>query len=275
MIISDAELHRREQEFHDEWAASTALDRILVHECFEAPTALENRFILRQIGDLRGKAVLDIGAGLGESSVYLALQGAIVTATDISPRMVETTIALGKRYGVEIRGIASNGEDLSLPENSFDVVYIANTIHHVQDRARLFAQIWRALKPGGRFFSFDPVAYNPVINVYRKMAHQVRTQDESPLALRDIRLARKYFPNLQHREFWIASLLLFLKYYLVDRVHPNADRYWKRILRETGRTLWWWLPLRALDSLLTRLPLARFLSWNVVMWGTKIGPTRL
>src|SRR6187397_1998656 len=104
MIISDAELHRREQEFHDEWAASTALDRILVHECFEAPTALENRFILRQIGDLRGKAVLDIGAGLGESSVYFALQGAIVTATDISPRMVETTIALGKRYGVEIRG---------------------------------------------------------------------------------------------------------------------------------------------------------------------------
>jgi 2-polyprenyl-3-methyl-5-hydroxy-6-metoxy-1,4-benzoquinol methylase len=275
MIISDAELHRREQEFHDEWAASTALDRILVHECFEAPTALENRFILRQIGDLRGKAVLDIGAGLGESSVYFALQGAIVTATDISPRMVETTIALGKRYGVEIRGIASNGEDLSLPENSFDVVYIANTIHHVQDRARLFAQIWRALKPGGRFFSFDPVAYNPVINVYRKMAHQVRTQDESPLALRDIRLARKYFPNLQHREFWIASLLLFLKYYLVDRVHPNADRYWKRILRETGRTLWWWLPLRALDSLLTRLPLARLLSWNVVMWGTKIAPTRL
>ena len=275
MIISDAELHRREQEFHDEWAASTALDRILVHECFEAPTALENRFILRQIGDLRGKAVLDIGAGLGESSVYFALQGAIVTATDISPRMVETTIALGKRYGVEIRGIASNGEDLSLPENSFDVVYIANTIHHVQDRARLFAQIWRALKPGGRFFSFDPVAYNPVINVYRKMAHQVRTQDESPLALRDIRLARKYFPNLQHREFWIASLLLFLKYYLVDRVHPNADRYWKRILRETGRTLWWWLPLRALDSLLTRLPLARLLSWNVVMWGTKTAPTRL
>jgi len=275
MIISDAELHRREQEFHDEWAASTALDRILVHECFEAPTALENRFILRQIGDLRGKAVLDIGAGLGESSVYFALQGAIVTATDISPRMVETTIALGKRYGVEIRGIASNGEDLRLPENSFDVVYIANTIHHVQDRARLFAQIWRALKPGGRFFSFDPVAYNPVINVYRKMAHQVRTQDESPLALRDIRLARKYFPNLQHREFWIASLLLFLKYFLVDRVHPNADRYWKRILRETGRTLWWWLPLRALDSLLTRLPLARLLSWNVVMWGTKIAPTRL
>jgi 2-polyprenyl-3-methyl-5-hydroxy-6-metoxy-1,4-benzoquinol methylase len=275
MIISDAELHRREQEFHDEWAASTALDRILVHECFEAPTALENRFILRQIGDLRGKALLDIGAGLGESSVYFALQGAIVTATDISPRMVETTIALGKRYGVEIRGIASNGEDLSLPENSFDVVYIANTIHHVQDRARLFAQIWRALKPGGRFFSFDPVAYNPVINVYRKMAHQVRTQDESPLALRDIRLARKYFPNLQHREFWIASLLLFLKYYLVDRVHPNADRYWKRILRETGRTLWWWLPLRALDSLLTRLPLARLLSWNVVMWGTKTAPTRL
>jgi hypothetical protein len=89
------------------------------------------------------------------------------------------------------------------------------------------------------------------------------------LTVKDLHLAEQYFKNVRHREFWLASLLLFVKYYVLDRVHPNDDRYWKRILRETTATLWWWLPLRFFDSVLTRLPLLRYLSWNMVMWGTK------
>jgi SAM-dependent methyltransferase len=72
------------------------------------------------------------------------------------------------------------GEDLQVARHSYDIVYLANVIHHVHDRERLFAGIDRALKPGGRFFSIDPVAYNPVINRYRSMATEVRTEDEGP-----------------------------------------------------------------------------------------------
>jgi len=240
-----------------------------VRECFEAPTAMENRFILTRMGDLKGKRLLDIGAGLGESSVYFALQGAQVTMTDISPGMVQTGQELARKYGVEVQGIVSQAEDLGVPAETYDFVYVANTIHHVRDRDALFQEIHRALKPGGCFFSYDPVAYNPAINVYRRMATAVRTEDEVPLTLGDFRLAKKYFPNLQHREFWISTLLLFVKYYAVDRVHPNQDRYWKRILRETSQSLRSWMPLRALDAVLTRIPLVRWLAWNMVMWGEK------
>jgi SAM-dependent methyltransferase len=172
-------------------------------------------------------------------------------------------------HGVRVRGVVQAGESLSVEENAFDLVYVANTIHHVTDKRALFAQMHRALKPGGRFFSFDPLAYNPVIEVYRRMATRVRTEDEAPLTFADLALAREYFANVQHREFWILTLSLFLKYYLVDRVHPNEDRYWKRIFRETGATLGWWRPLRAADDFLTRLPLIRRLAWNMVMWGEK------
>jgi 2-polyprenyl-3-methyl-5-hydroxy-6-metoxy-1,4-benzoquinol methylase len=266
---TDASVHRKEADFHDNWATSTPLDKISVREAFEAPTAPENRFILSKMGSLKGKRVLDVGAGLGESSVYFALQGADVTATDLSPQMVETAVKLGALHGVHIDGVVTPGEVLNVPGDSYDFVYVANTIHHVTDKPVLFEQIRRALKPGGRFFSWDPLAYNPVINQYRKMATQVRTEDESPLTFGDVALAKNYFAHVGHREFQIASLAIFLKYYLIDRVHPNQDRYWKRILRETDRSLWWWQPLRAMDGLLTRLPLVRRLAWNMVMWGER------
>lgn len=262
-------LHAKETEFHNHWAASVNLGDIRVSEAFEAPAAMENRFILAQMGPLRGKRLLDIGAGLGESSVYFALQGADVTCTDISPGMVDCAVRLGELHGVKLTGIVAAGETLNVPPGSFDIVYIANTIHHVGDKKLLFAEIHKALKPGGRFFSFDPLAYNPVIEVYRRMATEVRTEDEAPLTFAHVRLARKYFHNVRHREFWICSLALFLKYYLVDRVHPNQDRYWKRIFRETPASLRWWLPLRWIDSVLTRIPVVRRLAWNIVMWGEK------
>jgi SAM-dependent methyltransferase len=268
-MTTETILHHREAAFHDGWASSTHLEDVLVRECFEAPTALENRFILERMGPLRGKRLLDLGAGLGESSVYIGLQGAHVTTVDISPQMVEMALRLGRKYGLELEGIVSGAEDLNLPANSYDIIYVANTIHHVHDRDSLFEQIHGALKPGGMFISYDPIAYNPLINVYRRMATAVRTPDESPLTVGDLKLARKYFQNVRHREFWISTLLLFVKYYLIDRVHPNEDRYWKRILRETPERLWWWVPLRSFDSLLTRIPLIRWLAWNTVMWGEK------
>ncbi len=269
MPNDSSELHQREQEFHDQWARDTDLDSIRVKEAFEAPTAFDFQFILRKMGPLAGMRLLDVGAGLGETSVYFALQGAQVTATDLSPGMVKTAVALGRKYGVEIEGVVSTGEELKVEPGSYDIVHLANVIHHVHDRSALFRQVVLALKPGGRFFSIDPVAYNPVIKQYRRMATEVRTPDESPLEKADLALAAKFFPDLEHREFWIATLALFLKYALWDRVHPNQDRYWKRILRETDSTLVWWKPLRALDTVLTRIPGLRWWAWNMVMWGTK------
>lgn len=269
LIKDSATIHDKESVFHDHWADSTPLSEIAVHAAFEAPTALENRAILELMGDLKGKRLLDVGAGLGESSVYFALKGAIVTAVDLSPGMVKCAVDLATLHGVEIEGVIQSGESLDVPANSFDIVYIANTIHHVTDKRKLFQQIKNALKPGGRFFSFDPLAYNPVINVYRKMATEVRTEDEEPLTFADVQLSSQFFANVQHREFWILTLSLFLKYYLIDRVHPNSDRYWKRIYRETTESLGWWIPLEKADRVLARMPLVRRLAWNMVMWGEK------
>ena len=262
-------LHEKESEFHDRWALSTQPQDVAVREAFTAPTALENQCILRRMGDLKGKRILDIGAGLGESSVYFAMLGADVTYSDLSPEMANFATRLAELHQVKISTVIGPAEAAGEMGQNFDFVYIANTLHHVRDRDAVLKGIHQALRPGGRFFSWDPLTYNPIINVYRRMATGVRTPDETPLGREDLNLARKYFSEVGHREFWIGALALFLKYYVVNRVDPNADRYWKRILRETPGSLWWWWPLRGCDEILTRLPGIRWLAWNMVMWGRK------
>jgi SAM-dependent methyltransferase len=261
--------HAREARFHDEWARGQDLDAVKVREAFESPVALENRFVLDRLGPLRGLRLLDLGAGLGESSVYFALQGAEVTTLDISPAMVAAAEELAARHGVRLTGVVAAGEEFPVPAGAFDVVYAANLLHHIEDRDAFFRQVHRALRPGGRFFTIDPLKYNPVIEVYRRLATKVRTEDERPLGAADLARARRYFPDVGHREFWLLTLSLFLKYFLLDRVDPNQERYWKRIFHESEASLWWWRPLAAVDAALTRLPLVGYLGWNIVMWGTR------
>ena len=260
----------REQDFHDAWAEQTGLSQVRVHAAFENLTAPENRYILKLMGDLTGLRLLDIGAGLGESSVYFALKGARVTANDLSPVMLERIVALGRHYGVEVTPLLGSAEHDAFGAEAFDVVYGANVLHHVQDLGAVLRGVSKALRPGGRFFFIDPLAYNPAIQVYRRLASKVRTEDETPLTFAVLDLFKEIFSEVQHREFWLASLLIFFKYYFIDGIDPNRDRYWKRILREDPDAIgWWFKPLLRLDELLLKLPWFHYLAWNIVIWGRK------
>jgi 2-polyprenyl-3-methyl-5-hydroxy-6-metoxy-1,4-benzoquinol methylase len=260
--------HEAEAAFHDEWAEAADLWAIPVRESFESLLAPENRFIRRLMGDLHGRRVLDVGAGLGEASVYFALQGAQVTATDLSPKMIERACQLAEAHGTRISGVVCPAEQLRVDHATFDVCYAANLLHHVQHRGRVLSEMRRALRPGGLVVTWDPLAYNPVINIYRRMATKVRTVGERPLRFDILREYRRWFPDARHREFWLTSLSVFLKYYLVDRIHPNEDRYWKRILREDETAAGAWLrPLIMLDNFLLRVWPLNYVAWNTVIWG--------
>jgi CTP:molybdopterin cytidylyltransferase MocA/SAM-dependent methyltransferase len=261
---------QRERAFHDAWAGSTDVAGVPVEAAFEHLAAPENRFILGRMGDLRGRRVLDLGSGLGESAVYFALRGARVTATDISPEMCALAARTAASRGVSIETVATPAERLDVEAGAYDLAYGANLLHHVADTGAVLAAVRRALRPGGRCFFWDPLAYNPAIWVYRRMATAVRSEDEHPLTFGVLDEFRRQFVSVRHREFWLATLLLFVKYWAVDRIDPNESRYWKRILEEDPRRLrTWFAPLQTLDAALLRLPLVRRLAWNTVIWAEK------
>ncbi|MGB0370682.1 MAG: class I SAM-dependent methyltransferase [Opitutales bacterium] len=236
---------------------------------FEGPAAFENKWIFRQLGNVQGKRVLDLGCGLGESAVYFASKGAIVTASDLSPQMLEFSKALARHYGVEIETALGAAETLELNPAHYDIIYAANVIHHLSDAQSFYNGVVRLLKPDGVFCSWDPVRYNPAINVYRKIASNVRSEDEQPLGFRDLALLREYFGEVRTRFFWLTSLVLFLKYYFWDKKNPNEVRYWKCIYEESAKSLRWWLPFAWLDQCLLRIPGLRWLSWNMGVFARK------
>src|SRR5258708_10561427 len=87
LMTTETIVQHREAAFHHAWASSTRVGVVLVRECFEAPTALENQFILRLMGPLSGQKLLDVGAGLRASSVSFQLHRTRVALLAVSPRM--------------------------------------------------------------------------------------------------------------------------------------------------------------------------------------------
>ena len=265
--LTDAARKHAEEIFHDEWAAGVDVTKINVRQMNEACTAPEMRYIRRALGDLKGRTLLDVGCGLGEASVYFALLGAEVTATDISPGMCDAAARLAQTNGVEISTHVSAAEDLGLPAGKkFDVIYTGNTLHHV-NLAATMPLLLKHLQPDGMFVSWDPVAYNPVINLYRRRAMEVRTVDEHPLRLKDIRAVRACFRDSHTRWFWLSTLLIFCFMAGLQRRDPNKERYWKKVVEEADQWAWLYRPLEWLDKVLLLLPFLRPLCWNVVIVG--------
>jgi len=259
------ELLERESAFHDEWALSEDAAKIPVVESFEVCTAPENNQIRQWLGDVRGLSLLELGCGCGEAAVYFAMAGAKVTATDLSPGMLDLTRRVAGHHGVALETVVSSSEKLPFPDGTFDLVYAANVLHHSDIEAAL-AEVKRVLKPGGRACFWDPLSANPAINVYRRMANKVRTPDEHPLTRRDLKLFANYFKTVEMHFFWFFTLLIFAKFYLIDRIHPNQERYWKKIIHEADKLKPLYSRLAACDRVLLRiLPFLRWFCWNVTV----------
>jgi SAM-dependent methyltransferase len=260
--------HQRERAFHDEWADAVdlaALDPLRMARC---PTTPETTWALRALGDLRGKRVLDLGSGTGETTAWLALQGATVDAVDISPRMIEVARGLCARHGVaeRVRFHVAPGEQLPFPDGHFDAAFGHDVLHHL-DLERGRDEIRRVLIPGSRGVFVEPLGHNPLINLFRDRSPETRTPDETPLRFADFARFARGFRSLRHREFQMTTLAIFLWFYAVERADPNRERYWKKIIVEAERYAKPFAVLDAIDRTLLAVcpPLGRLCRMTVLV----------
>lgn len=100
--------------------------------------------------------VLDVGAGAGVYSLWLASAGHRVSAVELSPRNVEDFRARIPA-GMQIDLRQGNALDLSMyAESTFDAVLLLGPLYHLErreDQLRCMQEALRVLKPDGLLFS--------------------------------------------------------------------------------------------------------------------------
>ncbi|MBL7085936.1 MAG: class I SAM-dependent methyltransferase [Candidatus Cloacimonetes bacterium] len=260
------DIFNKEEKFHDDWAKNENIDDIDVIKMNESVTAPEMRYITKNILSHGGSTLLDVGSGLGEASVYFASKGFQVTALDISKEMLTCTEKLASKNNVELNTVHSTAENLNIDKDKkFDIIYVGNLFHHVNIDETL-SKLTRHLNGDGILVSWDPLAYNPAINIYRNIATDVRTKDEHPLTLDDFKTFDKHFSLVKKKYFWFSTLIIFFVMYFLQRRDPNKERYWKKVVDEGHKWSWLYLPLEYFDKIILFLfPFIRPLCWNVVL----------
>jgi ubiquinone/menaquinone biosynthesis C-methylase UbiE len=111
-----------------------------------------------QLGLQRGMRLLDVGCGLGGASRYFAQEhGCHVTGIDLTDEYVRVAEMLSQRVGLDKQISYRQASALSLPfaDGSFDGAYMLHVAMNIADKAALFSEIRRVLKPGSVFGIYD------------------------------------------------------------------------------------------------------------------------
>jgi SAM-dependent methyltransferase len=212
--MSAMERLRTERDFHDGQARSRAPafagrpdglrfddDAYLNHESWIRPA-------LEELGEIRGKRVLDFGCGHGMAAVVLARRGGHVTAFDLSRGYLAEARQRADANSVTIDWLQIDGERLPFADASFDLVWGNAVLHHL-DLVIAARELRRILRPGGRAVFCEPWGGNPLLRFARRRLPypgKARTPEEEPFRRQDLRVVRRFFPNVSVRGFQLLGM---------------------------------------------------------------------
>ena len=118
----------------------------------------ELALLLELAAPVAGRRVLDVATGGGHVALAFARAGALVTALDLTPAMLEAARAFLASRGVAAHFVEGAAEALPFEDASFEVVACRIAAHHFRDPARFVREAARVLVPGGSFLLADNVA---------------------------------------------------------------------------------------------------------------------
>jgi ubiquinone/menaquinone biosynthesis C-methylase UbiE len=170
-----------------------------------------------------GARVADLGCGSGAFTALLKRAGYACVGLDISPKL----IAVGRRKYPDIEFVEGDIERLPFADLSFDGVLLSGVVHHFPDPSRCAAEVFRVLRPRGRFVAFDPNRRNPFMWLYRDRASPLYsprgvTENERPVLAHEVAqvferagfsVSSHYLAGLAYRYVASPRARLFLPIY--------------------------------------------------------------
>jgi SAM-dependent methyltransferase len=204
--ISSEERYIREERFwHDETDENA---RTHTSEYYKVLKSRDEFYETLVVSHCSGRRVLEYGCGGGHWARLIAKRGASkVVAIDLSATRIKQARETARLEHIDnVDFQVKNAEALDFDNDTFDVVCGTAILHHL-DLHRAFSEIVRILRFEGIAMFMEPLAHNPLINLYRRLTPRLRTEDEHPLRLEDIHLAQSCFENVDMHFFGFLSLL--------------------------------------------------------------------
>lgn len=150
---------------------------------------------------LRGKAILEIGCGMGLHTELLSRAGGRVKAIDLSPTSVEAT-----RRRLDLKKLEADVKELDacatgFPDESFDFIWSWGVIHHSAHTGTIIKEMHRMLVPGGEaivmVYNLDGMpAYTTIIRDYLFGFWRGKTLDSCLWRRSDGYMARYYSADI-------------------------------------------------------------------------------
>lgn len=175
MSAGDPQL-TRVRRFYDEWTPKflagfgTTFQAGLLKEQKDAPEdpRLSACLLAKRAGIKAGDRVLDAGCGIGGPAVAIAsgMPGVRIAGITVSGVQASLGNALVTQAGLEGFVSITRGDFHELPfaSGSFDVAYLFEASGYSQDRPRLFRELARVVRPGGRIYVKDVFARPPPVS---------------------------------------------------------------------------------------------------------------
>ena len=157
-----------------------------------------------------GVKVLEYGCGEGWNAFHISQWGGHIYGIDIADEQIgraqkkSTEMGLQEKVTFEVM----DAENLTYPDNYFDVVCGTGILHHLNIE-RALGEIARVLKPTGYAFFMEPLGTNPCINFFRYLTPSYRTHGERPLRSPDLKRMQEYFNEVHYKYFDASTLLGF------------------------------------------------------------------
>jgi SAM-dependent methyltransferase len=198
----------REKAFHDQRFGGADSDRQAARKYYSILAKAGEQYRSIVLAACPGAHLLEYGCASGRQSIHWLKAGARVTGIDISSEAIEKARENIKAtpYADRAEYYEMNAEAMTFEDDTFDLIVGSGILHHL-DLEACYSELSRVLKPGGLAIFKEPLGHNPLINLYRNLTPKMRTEDEHPLLSGDIKLAEKYFADVEATPYNMTTLL--------------------------------------------------------------------
>lgn len=130
-------------------------------------------YVLSELTKLKFDTILDLGCGTGSVLDLLLKQKPSVHAygLDLSDEMLAV---VRQKLGEKAELMQGDSENLPYQDNSFDAVMCIESFHHYPDPLKALSEIYRVLKPQGKFILCDTWMFTPIrgiLNAFIKFSN--------------------------------------------------------------------------------------------------------